>query len=230
VNNEAQTDRGEAGPVDLDEKVKQVAAELAQLKINSVKPLFDYVTPVSIDGASSIRVGLTYETMRMKTGRVIVIREKRWELNRYLKVVPDSSGRHDPFGIFVFSGPGIREGQVVAAGAVHTVLNDLLGHIRGLSRHPLLEIAFHLLERFGLVNPYTTNDVAPTLLYLADCPLPKYGVGSVMARSLSPKLTRARPVKFAAGYHYEPRESGEDCSQGSEQEIIERLKALGYVD
>jgi len=173
---------------------------------------------------------LTDETMKMGSKRLIEIGERNQELNSYLKVVPDGSGRHDPFGIFVFSGPGIRKGQIVAAGALHTILNDLLGHIRGLSQNPLIEFVFHLLDRFGIINPYTTNDVAPTLLYLADCPIPEYGVGSVMARSLSRELQRTRAIKYVEWYSFERDETGGEYSEDSEQKVIERLRALGYVD
>jgi len=230
VNLDRNADLGAAKPSDLDGAVRQVTADLLRLKIDGERPLFDYVTPMRVDGARSIRAGLTYETMEMEQGRVIKVGEKSRELDRYLKVVPDGSGRHDPFGIFVFSGPGIRKGQVVAAGAVHTVLNDLLGHIRGLSQHSLVEIAFHMLERFGIINPYTTNDVAPTLLYLADCPIPTYAVGSVMARSLSRELKRSRAITYVEAYRYERYETGGEYAEDSEQQVIERLRALGYVD
>jgi hypothetical protein len=230
VNLDRKTDLGVAKPGDLDGDLQQVTADLMRLRINGEKPLFDYVEPIRANGARSIRVGLTYETMKMGQGRVIEVGKEGRQLDRYLKVVPDGSGRHDPFGIFALSGPGIRKGQIVAAGAVHTVLNDLLGHIRGLSHHPLLEIVFHMLDRFGIVNPYTTNDVAPTLLYLADCPIPKYGVGSVMVRSLSRELKRSRAVKYVEGYRYEKDETGGVYSEDSEQQVVERLRALGYVD
>jgi predicted AlkP superfamily phosphohydrolase/phosphomutase len=230
LNHEKQTGSSEIRSIDLEEKVQQVAADLKRLTINDHEALFDYVTPLSINGTSSIRVGLTYETMRMGTERAIKVGPERRELNSYLKVVPDGSGRHDPFGIFVYSGPGIRAGGVVAAGAIHTILNDLLGHVRGLSQHPMLAVTFHLLERFGLLNPYTTNDVAPTLLYLADCPLPSYSAGAVMSRTLSPELKASRGVKYFTGYRFERGESRAEYSEESEQQIVEHLKALGYID
>jgi predicted AlkP superfamily phosphohydrolase/phosphomutase len=230
INIDRETDSGTAKSSDLEGQVQQVTTDLLQLKINGEIPLFDYVIPIREDGASSVRVGLTYETMKKEQGRAIGIGHGSRELDRYLKVVPDGSGRHDPFGIFVFAGPGFRKGQVVAAGAVHTVLNDLLGHIRGLSQHPLIEFAFQLLERFGIINPYTTNDVTPTLLYLADCPIPEYAVGSVMARSLSRELKKSRAIKFVEGYHYEREETSGEFSEDAEQQVIERLRALGYVD
>jgi hypothetical protein len=185
---------------------------------------------MSVNGARFIRVGLTYETTRMGQGRAIQVGKENRELDRYLKVVPDGSGRHDPLGMFVFCGPGIRKGRVVAAGAVHTVLNDLLGHVRGISRHPLMDLFFYMLDRFGIINPYTTNDIAPTLLYLADCPLPTYAVGSVMARCLSRKLKRSRAIKYVEGYRYEGDETSGEYSGDSEQQVIERLRALGYID
>lgn len=103
----------------------------------------------------------------------------------------------------------------MAANAVHTVLNDLLGHIRELSQHPFVAIVFHMPDRFGIINPYTTNDVAPTFLYLADCPLPTYAVGSVMARSLSKELRSSRAVKYVDGYYYEQDETGGEYSKDS---------------
>jgi hypothetical protein len=230
VNPDRKRDRGMAKPGELDGDAQQVTADLMRLRINGEEPLFDSVTPVREDGTRSVRVGLTYETMKLGQGRLIKVGEEDRELDGYLRVVPNGSGRHDPFGIFVFAGPGIRKRQVVAAGAVHTVLNDLLGHVRGLSQHPLVGTVFHMLDRFGMINPYTTNDVAPTLLYLADCPIPKYGVGSAMARSLSRELKSSRAVKYVEAYYYEQDEIGAEYPEDSEQQVVDRLRALGYVD
>jgi hypothetical protein len=230
VNIDHSIDLSTATPSDLDRIVQQVTDDLMQLEINGGKPLFEYVTPIGANGERSIRVGLTRETMKKGQGRIINIGKKNMELDQYLRVVPDGSGRHDPFGMFVFSGPGMNKGQVVIAGAVHTVLNDLLGHLRGLSNHTLVESIFHLLGRFGIINPYTTYDVAPTLLYLADCPIPEYAVGSVMDRSISSELIKSRAIKYVEGYDYEQGATGGDYSDDMEQKLVERLKALGYVD
>lgn len=230
VNPDRKTDLSTKRPNNLDNDAQLAIADLMRLKVNGGKSLFDYVTPFRENDVRFIRVGLTDATMKMGRGRAIEVGEGGKELDEYLKVVPDGSGRHDPFGIFVFSGPGIRKGQIIAAGALHTILNDLLGHIRGLSQNPMIEFVFHLLDRFGIINPYTTNDVAPTLLYLADCPIPEYGVGSVMARSLSRELKRTRAIKYVEWYDFERDETGGEYSEDSEQQVIERLRALGYVD
>lgn len=230
INLDRKTDLNTAKPIYLAEIAWRVTADLKRLKINGKEPLFDYVTPMGGNGAKTIRVGLTYETMRKGQGRNIEVGGQRRELDGYLKVVPDGSGRHDPFGIFVYSGPGIQRGRVVAAGAVHTIFNDLLGHIRGLSQNSLLEFVFHFLDRFGIINPYTTNDVAPTLLYLADCPIPEYGVGSVMWQALTRKLKESRAIKYVEEYNYERDEISGEYSNASEEQVFERLKSLGYVD
>jgi hypothetical protein len=86
------------------------------------------------------------------------------------------------------------------------------------------------MDRFGIVNPYTTNDVAPTLLYLADCPVPEYAVGSVMARSLSRELKRSRAVKYVEGYNYEQDQTSWEYTEDLEEQVVDRLRALGYVD
>jgi hypothetical protein len=92
-----------------------------------------------------------------------------------------------------------------------------------------MELVLCVLERFGVINPYTTNDVTPTLLYLVDCPIPAYAVGSVMIRSLSKELKDARAVRYQA-YRYERDKVVEGYSEESEQQVVDRLRALGYVD
>ena len=230
VNLERNMGLGTAKLTDPDGVVRQVAEDLLRLRINGKKPLFRYVTPMRAEHARFIRAGLTYETMEMAPGRIIWVGGEAREVDRYLKVVPGSSGRHDPFGVFVLSGPGIRKGRTVAAGAVHTILNDILGHVRGRFQHPWLETMFYVLDRFGIVNPYTTNDVAPTLFYLADCPIPRYAVGSVMTQYLSRDLTRSRAVRYTEAYLYEQHKTSEEYSEDSDQEVIERLRGLGYID
>lgn len=230
INLDQDSDQSRESLGDSENNFQQVVTDLEGLKINGGKPLFEYVTLLQEDGTKTIRVGLTDETMKKGPGRIIEVGKGGTELDAYLKVVPDGSGRHDPLGVFVCSGQGIRKGQIVAAGAVHTILNDLLGHLRGLSHNPLLEFVFHILDKCGLINPLTTNDVAPTLLYLLDCPIPEYRVGWVMDRILTKKHKSNRIIKFVEKYDYEPDETSGDYSEDLEQKVIDRLRGLGYVD
>lgn len=78
-------------------------------------------------------------------------------------------------------------------------------------------------------------DVAPTLLYTLDVPIPPDMTGRLATGAFEPEALRARPPRIAAG---EPAagagpaavELDLELDADEEQTIVNRLKALGYVE
>jgi predicted AlkP superfamily phosphohydrolase/phosphomutase len=78
------------------------------------------------------------------------------------------------------------------------------------------------------------EDVAPTVLYLLDLPIPSDMDGRVLTEILAPTVLESRPIKYGKPVGFWPREdevifSDEVMSDEDEAEIRERLKALGYI-
>ena len=73
-------------------------------------------------------------------------------------------------------------------------------------------------------------DIAPTVLYLLDVPIPSDTDGRVLREILSPSLIRSRPIKRDEGSKTRPSEFLTDgWSDEDEKELIEHLKDLGYL-
>ena len=73
-------------------------------------------------------------------------------------------------------------------------------------------------------------DIAPTILYLSGLPVSQEMDGQVLTGCIDQNLVQENPVRFVASYGTPLR--GEETAQvsGDEEEIKERLRALGYID
>jgi predicted AlkP superfamily phosphohydrolase/phosphomutase len=80
------------------------------------------------------------------------------------------------------------------------------------------------------VSTNTTDilDVAPTLLYLCDQSLPADMDGRVLAEMIDDEFSRSNPIRRSSSQSVHTGEAT-DLSAEENDEIIERLKALGYV-
>jgi predicted AlkP superfamily phosphohydrolase/phosphomutase len=83
--------------------------------------------------------------------------------------------------------------------------------------------------RPGRLEDARIADIAPTVLYLRDAPIPADVDGGVLVEAMDPGLVASRPMK--RGEASAPGEgSGSGYSQEEEVEVRERLQALGYVE
>ena len=72
-------------------------------------------------------------------------------------------------------------------------------------------------------------DCAPTLLYLGGLPVSKEMDGVVLAECVEEGFLQSHPIHFKESYGF-PLRHKEPATFGSEEEIKERLRALGYID
>ena len=96
-----------------------------------------------------------------------------------------------PPGLFILSGPAIKEGVRIDNASLY--------------------------------------DSAPTLLYLAGLPLSGEMEGRVLTECMEEKFLRSHPLRSIPSYGSPLREREPDSSE-SDEEINERLRALGYID
>jgi len=71
-------------------------------------------------------------------------------------------------------------------------------------------------------------DVAPTLLYLSGQGVPEEMDGRVLTEMIESDFIRSNPVRRSTGESL-PEPEAAELSAEENDEIIERLKALGYV-
>lgn len=72
-------------------------------------------------------------------------------------------------------------------------------------------------------------DITPTLLYLSGLPVSKEMDGMVLTECVEEKFLQSHPIRFIESYG-SPLRNKEPDAHGSEEEIKERLRALGYID
>jgi predicted AlkP superfamily phosphohydrolase/phosphomutase len=72
-------------------------------------------------------------------------------------------------------------------------------------------------------------DIPATLLHLYDVPLPDDYDGQVLQEVLTPEL-RQQPIRFQAGDSAESQSVNNRYSDEEAEEVLEHLKALGYLD
>ena len=73
------------------------------------------------------------------------------------------------------------------------------------------------------------QDLAPSLLYLQDCPIPNYMDGRVIVDIMRPELLRRRRPQFEERPISYRDDFPADWDAASEAEVTERLRKLGYL-
>lgn len=82
----------------------------------------------------------------------------------------------------------------------------------------------------GRVEGAQIADVAPTVLYLRDAPIPSDTDGKVLEDALSPDLLGSREARSGGHATLPEDDDRTGYSSEEEQEVRERLQALGYVE
>ncbi|MCP3911377.1 MAG: hypothetical protein GY713_10520 [Actinomycetia bacterium] len=136
----------------------------------------------------------------------------------------DISGDHDRQGVLFLHGPGVLRGplgQRVATTALQEILHRLTDRLDALDRW------LPWLGRLGLIERATTLDLTPTVLHALDLP-----VGRDMAgRPLTELLAAGEPSWVDS--HDAPADPEADRrppEEGADEEVLERLEALGYIN
>jgi predicted AlkP superfamily phosphohydrolase/phosphomutase len=233
VNVEGRQAEGIVPPDSADVVAARLARDLAGLCIEETgEPLFLRVGLVSEGGPERLK-GLGYDVYAEKgspvriaaPGRTVRIAGTPYELDDFTRKLSDTTGNHAPRGVLVAVGPHVRRGAVrqLVADCPYTVL---LTYITGY--RPGLERLYMLLRRLGFLDPLTSIDVAPTVLYLLGLPVSSSMEGRLMEPALDPELMSRRPVTMVSSYDHLRTPQAE--TEGTiSQETLEQLRALGYI-
>jgi hypothetical protein len=213
---------------------KQIAGELRELKVEETgDPLFLSVeVAAEFEGdrkdkeAFDIYVEQAATVRTNGSGRTLVIAGERFLLDEFLTPKPDNSGNHAPKGVFVGSGPAFRETNVfplIADSPYTDVLNYVTGYM------PRLEGLYRVGRTFGGLDPYTTIDITPTILYLLGLPNSTEMDGVLMERVLSKELLKRRSINTIESYDFIKSPIVQDIEVEDPEETLEQLRALGYI-
>ena len=85
------------------------------------------------------------------------------------------------------------------------------------------------VKKGAVTNGATIMDVAPTILHVMGCKIPKDMDGKVLTTIFEEKFMEQHPVEFT-----EPRvgkkEERAEMSPEDQKKVLERLRSLGYID
>lgn len=109
--------------------------------------------------------------------------------------------------------------------------NDIFGQTNQSGDHTLngLLLAYGDHIRRDGITGAQIMDLAPTILYLLDLPIPEDMDGKVLLDCLDDDLTSTRSVRYAAPSDKET-EVGRGYSEEEKEELRKRLRGLGYLD
>jgi predicted AlkP superfamily phosphohydrolase/phosphomutase len=89
------------------------------------------------------------------------------------------------------------------------------------------------LQRSRTIAPFSIVDVTPTLLHALELPVPSDLDGAVITAAFEPSWMGAHPVRYeeVVHSHYSSGDGlGQSLGTEGDQEVLSRLRALGYLD
>ncbi|MFH1144262.1 MAG: alkaline phosphatase family protein, partial [Candidatus Eisenbacteria bacterium] len=112
--------------------------------------------------------------------------------------------------------PDRKTGQRVRWRAEHRPEGIFIAHGPGIRKGAQIRCAIY--------------DVAPTILYLQDQPIPSDMDGQVIADIFDPERLAARPVQIVEAGAGDGGPGGPDLSEAERGQIVGRLRDLGYIE
>ncbi len=226
----------EVPPADLD----AIFALLRSMRVEgSDELLFDEVIDLRVsDGGKrfkrhksrgAVGVAIMSSVLRQSPrDRSVRVGDEVRPLASYVHVRQNINGSHAPRGIFLFSG-----GHFPAKGAIDklcldTSFSELLRYLIGTSGAADRMVA--IARAIGIMDPYSTLDITPTLLSYMGLPIASDMDGRVMG-----------PIVDGIEHGASARRSYSDLIQGRDgagegptdeenEKMMEQLRALGYVN
>ncbi len=214
---------------------ERLAADLRAVRFEDGTPLFTAVDR-SRDPAAGRRRGADLEVSLSRHARGLerrsqrlAIGEEQLPLSSFQRVNPAISGAHDHQGVIFARGPGIEPGYI-GQRVVPTAIHDLVWHLT--DKVDAVDLLLPILRRLGFIERASTLDLTPTVLYALDLPVAR----DMFGRPLKALFRDPPEVEWIASYEAQllppPGEHGlaEEEEEPSDQEYLERLRALGYID
>ena len=92
-----------------------------------------------------------------------------------------------------------------------------------------MEGLYRTLRVLGALDPYTSIDITPTILYMLGLPFSAEMEGVLMERVLEPELLRSRDVTLIETYDFIETPQGRESEGTDSEKALEQLRALGYI-
>jgi predicted AlkP superfamily phosphohydrolase/phosphomutase len=86
-----------------------------------------------------------------------------------------------------------------------------------------------VFKKNAKIEGATLLDITPTLLYLEGVPVGRDMDGHILLHAFDPAFVKAHPPTVVDSHDKGMRQKGQPLSSGQDQEILEDLKSLGYI-
>ncbi|MGB5878879.1 MAG: alkaline phosphatase family protein [Thermoanaerobaculia bacterium] len=178
---------------------------------------------VAESGKADIEVVHSGHTRTLRSAkREILVDGRQYRLEEFLNWDQNLSGQHDRKGVIFIHGKGIRRG-FLGQPVISTALQEIVWHLT--DKVDVLDRALPILRGIGLIERATTLDITPTLLFSLGLPAAKDMAGRPLAE-LSPAGSQP---EWIATYETDTATADGEVDAASDEELLERLKALGYI-
>lgn len=209
----------------------EIAASLRRIRLVDGSRLFGRVERSGFDGGprtatqgADIQVALSRRLREAPAlEREVLIGEKSYPLRRYLEVDPSISGNHHHQGVLFLRGPGVRRGYL-GQRVVTTAFQEILWRLT--DKIDAVDALLPLCVRLGLVDRASTLDLTPIVLHALDLPVARDMAG----RPRSEFFAGLPEVEWIDSYEDAERKGPDAEETPSDEEVLEKLRALGYVD
>ena len=145
-------------------------------------------------------------------------------LDTYLGEVMDHAGPKDVVMVISDHGYGDNPGHAPILRTYGESINPPHWH----TLDGFIAIAGGSVVRGAAISDATIRDVTPTVLALLGLPVARDMDGKVLTNLLTKEFLAAHPVQFIDSYETGPR-GGAPIESRYDQEIVDRLRSLGYV-
>ncbi len=205
----------------------EVIRRLTEIRLEGGGPLFGKVVAGGREGADILVHPSRFTRHHRYLDRSLEIAGQRYRLADFAASMTDISGDHDRRGVIFLHGRGVLRGPIgqrVATTAFQEILQRLTDKVDALDRW------LPWLGRLGLIERATTLDLTPTVLHALGLPAARDMAG----RPLAELLAAGEPA-WVDSYDDELRQGEPEVDRPPpveevDDEVLERLRALGYIN
>lgn len=228
LNLKGREPRGKVSAEDYRARIDALSASLESVRFLDGEPVFEDIVAQRRPAAPGDRSDLTLRLGRrarsaregdawVRVGGFVV------PLRAIVEVDPSISGDHDRQGVLFVRGPGVRPGPI-GQRTLNTPLQSIVRHLT--DRVPAIDAALPWLGRIGLVERATTLDITPSVLASAGLPIGRDMAG----RALTEILALPNRPSWVDTWETGQGPATDVEIDGTDEEMLERLRALGYVN
>ena len=226
VGREAQ---GVVTPDRADALLDRLEQSLARLRLDG-RPLFNRIersqrADLELTLSSSLQTSTSGELL----DRPLDGLSNAQPLRDFVSIDTKISGAHDHQGILFAHGPGVRPGYK-GQRTLTTPFHRLLWHLT--DKVDAVDGWLPILRFLGILDPASTLDLAPTVLWRLGHPVGRDMPGRPLTELFTggPGLRWIDTHQGALAPPEEASEPVDEAGEESDEEMLERLRSLGYIN